>query len=285
MPGKSEHAKKVAREFQIQVGSSDKETVVWAFVEGVAAVLDGVNQVPIVGPASNLAKMIVATAKGSGANEMLDNPYFVGNGHGEDDPSAVTAKYLKSRFRKGLAGSGASVVGAVGSVWTAVDVAAIGMHGNAVGTTAVHLGIFADMYRKSRKGGTVAEWLEIVVKVKTVKLTVRTTSLVGACIPIPAAGITTGLIAAAVAAGGKITLSKACAATAIELHWRAKQEQFMSGKVLGAATGGSVGPASRIVWELFTKRGITRILGAYDIAAIVNEPAGWMAINDKLLLI
>ena len=59
----------------------------------------------------------------------------------------------------------------------------------------------------------------------------------------------------------------------------------MSGKVLGADTGGSVGPASRIVWELFTKRGITRILGAYDIAAIVNEPAGWMAINDKLLLI
>lgn len=285
MPGKSEHARRVAREFQAKLGSSDKETVAWAFVEGVAAVLDGVNQVPIVGPASNLAKMIVSVAKGSGANEMLDNPYFIGNGHGEDDPSSVTAKYLKGRMAKGLVGGGASIVGAVGSVWTAVDVAAIGMHTNAVGTTAVHLGVLADMYRKSRKGGTVANWLELVVKMKSIKLTARTTSLVGVCIPIPAAGITTGLIAAAVAAGGKLTLSKACVATSIELHWRAKQEQFMSGKVLKADTGGAVGPASRIVWELFTKRGITRILGKYDIAAIVDEPAGWMAINDKLLLI
>jgi hypothetical protein len=115
-------------------------------------------------------------------------------------------------------------------------------------------------------------------------MTVRGTSLVGACIPIPAAGLTTGLVAAAVNAGAKLTLSKACIATSLELHWRARQEQFMSGKVLRAGTG-KIGPASRIVWELFTKRGVTRILGKYDIDGIVHEPAGWMAINDKLMLI
>jgi hypothetical protein len=285
MPGKSAHAKQVAEEIQRKLGSSDGETVVWAFVEGVAAVLDGVKQMPIVGPAANVSKMVVAAVKGSGADEMLDNPYFIGNGHGEDDPSRRTAAYLTSRMGKGLAGSAASIAGAVGSVWTAVDVAGIGMHANAVGTTAAHLGVLAEMYRKSRKGGTIAEWLELVVKMKSLKLTARTASLVGAAVPIPAAGITTGLIAAAVAMGAKLTLSKACVATSLELHWRAKQEQFMSGTVLGKGTGGAVGPASRIVWELFKKRGVTRILGQYEVAGIISEPAGWMAINDKLLLI
>jgi hypothetical protein len=32
----------------------------------------------------------------------------------------------------------------------------------------------------------------------------------------------------------------------------------MSGTVLGKGTGGAVGPASRIVWGLFNKRGVTR---------------------------
>jgi len=74
-------------------------------------------------------------------------------------------------------------------------------------------------------------------------------------------------------------------AVANEIHWRASQEQFLSGTVLGKGTGGAVGPASRIVWELFVKRGMTRILGKYDVDALVSEPAGWHAISDKLLLI
>ncbi len=130
MPGKSAHAKQVAEETQRKLGSSDGETMVWAFVEGVAAVLDGVKQMPIVGPAVNVSKMVVAAVKGSGADEMLDNPYFIGNGHGDDDPSRRTGADLKSRMGKGLAGSAASIAGAVGSVWTA---------------------------------GTIAEWLELVI--------------------------------------------------------------------------------------------------------------------------
>ena len=149
----------------------------------------------------------------------------------------------------------------------------------------MHLVALAGMARKTRRGGTIADWLEIAIKMKSIKLATRGAGLAGASIPIPAAGITTGLIAAATATGAKLTLSKACVATALEIHWRARQEQFMSGTALRAGTGGSVGPASRIVWELFTKRGITRLLGKYDIDAIVQEPAGWMAISDKLLLI
>jgi len=45
------------------------------------------------------------------------------------------------------------------------------------------------------------------------------------------------------------------------------------------------GPASKIIWEIFTKRGATWLLGPYDIPALISEPAGWMALGDKLTLI
>lgn len=50
-------------------------------------------------------------------------------------------------------------------------------------------------------------------------------------------------------------------------------------------TGPEAGPASSVIWEIFTKRGATRLLGKYDVSALIEEPAGWMALADKLLLI
>ncbi|GGF34636.1 hypothetical protein GCM10011611_46090 [Aliidongia dinghuensis] len=49
--------------------------------------------------------------------------------------------------------------------------------------------------------------------------------------------------------------------------------------------GANAGPASKIFWEIFTRRGFTRFLGAYEIEALIKEPAGWMALGDKLTLI
>lgn len=264
--------------------SNDAGEVVWAVIDAIGAVMDGVTPVPIAGPLASLAGTIKSASEGSGANMLIDNPYFIGNGHGEDDPSDYTRKYMKNRLYKNLAAGGASVVGAVGSVWTQVDVAGIAMHGNATGTTAAHLAVFKDQASKMRKGGTLAQWLDVLVKMKMIKLTARGASLIGSAVPIPAAGITTGVLAAAISAGAKLTMSKACVATAVELHWRVKQEQFLSG-ALGGGKGKAVGPASAMVYELFTKRGMTRILGKHDVDRIVSEPAGWNAINDKLLLI
>ncbi len=50
-------------------------------------------------------------------------------------------------------------------------------------------------------------------------------------------------------------------------------------------TGATAGPASAIFWEIFTKRGATMVFGSYDVAALVREPAGWLALADKLMLI
>ncbi len=283
---KSQHARAVYRAIeQAQSSGGDSEMVAWAVVETVASIVDNVRGVPFVGPIAGAVSAIRTAAQGSGANSLIDNPYFVGNGHGEDDPSKITQKYMKGRLAKNLGASGASIVGAVGSVWTQVDVAGIAVHGNATGCTVAHLAVLRSLSAGLRRGGTLDQWMTVLIKMKALKLTTRTASLVGSAVPIPAVGITTGLIAAAVATGTKLTMSKACLATALELHWRTRQEQFMSGVVLGKGTGGSVGPASQMVYELFTKRGITRILGKHDVDAIVHEPAGWNAIFDKLMLI
>jgi hypothetical protein len=40
------------------------------------------------------------------------------------------------------------------------------------------------------------------------------------------------------------------------------------------------------MWELFTRRSpALRVLGKYDVGALIKEPAGWMALADKLTLI
>ncbi|MCB8881049.1 hypothetical protein ACELLULO517_12455 [Acidisoma cellulosilytica] len=62
--------------------------------------------------------------------------------------------------------------------------------------------------------------------------------------------------------------------------WPARQNTTFAQR-----TGPDAGPASSIIWEIFTKRGATRLLGRYDVASIIAEPAGWMALADKLLLI
>lgn len=281
---KSERARQVYREVEQKMQSNDADAVIWAVVDTVGAILDGVNNIPVVGPVASVGKLIKAAVDGSGGNELIDNPYFIGNGHGEDDASLYTQKYMKGRMAKNMAAGGASIVGAVGSVWTQVDVAGIAMHGNSTASTAVHLKMLADMSKKVRSGGTLEAWLNVLLKMKSLKLTVRGTSLIGSAVPVPAVGITTGVIAAAVSTGTQLTMSKVCVATALELHWRTFQEQAISGG-LGGARGKSAGPASRMVYELFTKRGVTRLLGKHDVDQIMHEPGGWHAISDKLLLI
>lgn len=108
--------------------------------------------------------------------------------------------------------------------------------------------------------------------------------MVCSAIPVPAVGIITGIAAAAGKVGVTLTFSKIAAATAAEIHWRAFQEQAISGGLkLGAGAG--VGPASRMLYELFTRRGATRVFGRYDVNRIIKEPAGWLAVYDKLMLV
>ncbi|SFA96863.1 hypothetical protein SAMN03159496_01239 [Rhizobium sp. NFR07] len=42
------------------------------------------------------------------------------------------------------------------------------------------------------------------------------------------------------------------------------------------------GPATKLVAELFTRRSALAVLGRYDVAALIMEPGGWVALTDKI---
>jgi hypothetical protein len=212
----------------------------------------------------------------------IPNPWFVFNGH-EDRPSPITEQYKKGRTGKSIAGTVTSVVGTVASVHTAgINVASSVMHANASGTTAVHMMKIIAIANSHKQSETIADWCKLIMAVKAAKLAIRGGQLAGGLIPggsIPAA-----IIAAVGKTGVKLTFTNAVYAAAANIHWRAYQEQAISGG-LKLGVGGDVGPGSQIYWEIFTKRGLTWLLGSYDIAGLVREPGGWEALADKLLLI
>ncbi|MGA3002617.1 MAG: hypothetical protein ABSE20_12870 [Acetobacteraceae bacterium] len=215
---------------------------------------------------------------------VLPNINFVYNGQ-EDGDSPMTAEYFRGRALKNIGGSAFSLIGVAASTQTAgINVASVVQHANASGTTAVHLLQLLSMANRERKMQrvTIGDWLKVVILAKSLKQTIRGASLVGAVIPAASLGVGIGTCVAKV--GIKMTLSKVCFATAAEIHWRAFQEQAIS-KGLNGGNGRLVGPASEIYWEIFTKRGLTRIFGNYNIAGLVSEPAGWLPLADKLMLI
>jgi hypothetical protein len=157
-------------------------------------------------------------------------------------------------------------------------VGAVAQNVNAIGSTGVHLYKFRSIANRTRQSKTIGGWIDLVIKMKAIKATIRTTQLAGTVIPFPYAGAVAGIVAAAAKLGVKFTMTKLCLALSAELHWRAFQEQAISRK-------SKDGPASAIIYELFTRRGATRVFGKYDVDQFVKEPCGWMAISDKILLI
>jgi len=254
--------------------SSDKEGVVWAVIDGITSVTGETSALA----AGGLKLLKDAIMHNRPDNALVPNPWFIANGHDEGQIS-YTKKYLRNRSRKDLAGGAVAITGTVASQVTQADVAGILQHGNAVGSSTVHLINLKSMAGSHRKTGTIRGWLDILIRCKQMKIGIRGTQFAGAAIPVGAVGPVTSILAAAAKIGVNLTYSKLSAATAAEIHWRAYQEQAISGG------GANVGPATRILYELFAKRGFTRIFGKYDVNRIIKEPTGWLAINDKLMLI
>lgn len=270
-------------------GGVEKEEVFWTVIEATAAILDGVlgTNGAISGPASGLTggglRLIYDAIKGARDEPgATPNPWFVWNGH-DDGPTHYTRRYLKNRTYKGLGASAIALAGAGVSFVSVVDTGGIVQHGNAVGSTAKHLWEFKTIAKSYKQTQTVSNWLGVIIKMKSIKAGIRGAGLVGSCVPVPAVGAVTGVLAAAAKIGAKLTMTKVCLATAADLHWRAFQEQALTGGI--KALAGGTGPAMRIMHELFRRRGATRVFGQYDVHRIIREPNGWLAVNDKLMLI
>jgi len=247
----------------------------WDLIEGVASFLDGADVVA----ASARLYYDVMSLEGA---DVVQNPQFLL--HQIEGTSKYTRKYLGRRSLKGIGGGGLALAGNIASQLTQVDVAGILQHSNATGSTAAHILQLKGISSRYRKTKTITEWLEVLIKMKALKAGIRGTQLAGAAIPVGAVGIATGIASSVAKFGVKLTMTKVCLTTASEIHWRAYQEQAISGG-LGIGGSGAVGPASKIMYEIFARRGATRIFGKYDVDKLIKEPGGWMALNDKLMLI
>jgi len=206
------------------------------------------------------------------------NPYFVFNGQcDESDPaSPVTLNYVRTRLLKGVAATAIQVGGSASAKLMAdVDVVSALQHGNATGSTIAHIMKLKAIAKSYKQSETISGWINVILTLKMQKATIRGGQAIGSL--IPGAGLPIAIATTVAKIGIKLTLSKVIYWTAAELHWRAFAER--------AINRNAVGPASRIIGELFTRRGATRIFGKYDVDAIIKEPCGWMAVADKIGLI
>jgi hypothetical protein len=265
--------------------SASTEDTVLFVADTLSNVIDGVTGGAF-GTINTACQTLYKSMKASADSNdpLIPNPWFVLNGH-EDAENTRTLRYLESRAWKSIGSSSLSLAGTAASASTAgVNVADIAIHGNAVLSTDAHLdsliAIASD--KRYKEARAIQDWLRLVVAMKRAKAGVRAGSLLGGI--IPGAAVPVGIATTVAKMGIKLTMSKACLTTSAAIHWRAYQEQKISGG-LKLGTGGRIGPASRIFWEIFTRRGLTAMFGKYDIDALVREPGGWLALNDKLMLI
>lgn len=260
------------------LSDDDAEDVAWFVIESIASAHDGVSGlVTTIHHLRNLYGL-----EDDGEHSIVPNPFFGANGHEGRSPG--TRKYLTGRGFKNVGGSLLATVGEAASAVTVVDVVGIGQHGNASASTVTHMIKIRAVGSKFRRSETITCWADAIMKAKGAKVTVRGTGLAAASIPVPALGLAVGIGTTIAKLGIKLSLGKLVARTAMEIHWRAYQEQVISGGIGGGSTG-AVGPASAMFTEIFTRRGATRIFGKYDIDRFIREPGGWMALNDKLMLI
>jgi hypothetical protein len=227
------------------------------------------------------------------------NPWFIANGH-DEGKSPVTQMYLRNRGWKTVGGAAVSLAGNLGELapTAGVNVSGTVQHLSAFGSTAGHLLGIRAIAQSSKKTVTIARWCDAIIKMKSLKLATRGLQIAADVIPVPIADQLVNIAAAAATLGYRIKLGELCYITAMEIHWRAFQEQTIAAfpprrPMVNGGIGEApqrrrpasikVGPASRIFAEIFTRRGLTAALGSYDVGSLIREPAGWMALGDKLV--
>lgn len=261
----------------IDIGSINKgdiEEVAWTVVECLAeaAKMD------------EAAKLIMTLYKGirgaaAGMDEidsgLIPNPYFMTMGLPGASRSKETKSYLRSRLGKNFAASLFKWGGSAASVVTYVDVGTSSLGAQSLALTGIHAAKLVMMRRKF-PNPEFRGYIDLCLEAKTVKAISRGTETVLALIPgvCIAAKIGVAAAQAILKLGAKLTLHKAIDRTAQLVHMHANLEQADSGAK----------PATELMKEIFTRRGIMRLC-QYDVPALVKEPAGWMALADKLKLI
>ena len=211
---------------------------------------------------------------------------FFTKDHGiEDTGSPHCLKYMEHRTHTKMGGAFLAGAGKLAQPATMeFDVGGILQHGNATASTSAHLYNLRAIAKRYRSSKTIQDWIKLLIKCKMMKLGVRGTQLVTASIPVGPVGIASDVAAGLAKAGIKLTMYGIVNQLAMQLHWRAYLETRLTGHIGGRADKPN-GPASAIYFELFRRRGATRIFGQYNVPAMILEPAGHLPLRDKLLMI
>lgn len=267
------------------------ETEVWAFV---FATVDSTITFGSKPPASGVQKLLArvkTAAKHKFGFALVANPFFVLNGicDADDDDNPATAAYLRGRLGKTGASLAQGITTSSLKAFTVVDPLSMAKSGVAIGSTIAHIVHLKGIAGQWRNSTTITRWLDTLLFFKYAKIGSQSISLASASLPYAPPGTDTALQLAGYAltgAGAGASVGGIAAATmlpvrrvAIELHWRAYREHVLARKA------GAVGPASAILTELFTKQTASRLLGAHETDTLIKEPAGWMAIEDKIALL
>jgi len=244
-------------------------------------------------PDSGFRRLIArakTAAKRAVGFDLVRNPFFVLNGicDAEDESSSCTASYLRGRLGKSLASTAVGFATGSLKAFTVVDPTSMAMAGASIGSTIAHMTVLTKIAEKWKNSTTITGWIDLIMKLKLAKLGHKAIAVVAASIPYLPPGTSTAIetlakLPSVAGVGESIGVSLGAGAiikrVAIELHWRAYREQVLARK------GGAVGPASAILVELFTKRAQTQLLGKHQTDLLIKEPAGWMAIADKIGLL
>lgn len=211
---------------------------------------------------------------------LVPNPHFVDNGF-DDGSYEVTKHYFNGRLMAKIGGGLTSATGSVLSVTTGANVGGAVRHGVSEATTIAHIAVLASHLKTFKQSDWLVKQCQVLLGMKSMKVGIRGTQLAGD-IAGGVSGAICGVAAAVTSKGFLKATDRLTTETAIELHWRAKQEQALLGGIRNMGKGS--GPASNMVKELLTRRGFRRITGQYKWKEIIDEPAGWMVIQDKINL-
>ncbi|KHN50322.1 hypothetical protein [Aeromonas hydrophila] len=266
----------------------DRNELLWACANASTALVDALAQLPILNTSCTAVQELYNLINDHPATD-IPNPWFVWNKMDEDS-SPATCCYLKIRGYTNAASSLTSAVSGIGSLVTVVDIGSLAQNSNASVSTMAHLKQLVDIAKKHRESATIQSWLEVIIAMKNMKLAVRGGQLSAAALTaVPVLSIAMSIIGGTIATctklGIKLRFTNVCRLIAMELHWRARQETAIL-ECQRENKGKGAGPAREILFELFQRRGVTGFIwGKHDIEKLIKEPAGWMAIADKLLII
>lgn len=213
---------------------------------------------------------------GQAASTLVDNPYFTVQG--VERPSPKTKHLLQHRKVRNYVQTCVGTAASIGSMALPVNPYALLREGSSAGVSAVHLHRFAEMARHCQQSKTLCQWLDVLKLMKTHKLFNKGVGFGLAAVP--------GGVSLAVSVPVKLCLlvkntgvaaqeSALCKIIAMELHWRAYQEQSL-------LKGSGSGPATAIVRELMTRRGVMYGF-SHNYPALIQEPAGWNAFAAKIM--